>query len=239
VGKIAGLLFDKDGTLFDFNATWGAWAQTFLSDLARGDAALARRMGAAIGFDLGTGIFDRASPVIAGTPGEIAERLLPFLPGANPSSLISHMNVTAAEAPQTEAAPLLPLLGALRKRGLKLGVATNDAELPARAHLQAAGIGDLFDFVAGFDSGHGAKPMPGMCFAFAEAMRLSPGRVAVVGDSRHDMLAGRAAGMVTVAVLTGMADDAQLRPLADAVLPDVGALPDWLADADIPETTAA
>jgi phosphoglycolate phosphatase len=35
--------------------------------------------------------------------------------------------------------------------------------------------------------------------------------------------------MVTVAVLTGLAPVDDLAPLADAVLPDIGALPGWLA----------
>jgi phosphoglycolate phosphatase len=50
----------------------------------------------------------------------------------------------------------------------------------------------------------------------------------MVGDSRHDLMAGRAAGMRTVAVLTGIAEAPELAPLADAVLPDIGHLADWL-----------
>ena len=42
-----------------------------------------------------------------------------------------------------------------------LGIATNDGEVPARAHLTRAGILDSFAFVAGYDSGHGAKPDAG------------------------------------------------------------------------------
>jgi phosphoglycolate phosphatase len=124
--------------------------------------------------------------------------------------------------------PLLPLLSGLRDRGLRLGVATNDSEAPARQHLAAHGITDCFDFIAGYDSGHGAKPGPGMCLAFAAACGLPPRRVAMVGDSRHDLQAGRAAGMHTVAVLTGIAKAPDLAPLADVVLPDIGAIPGWL-----------
>jgi phosphoglycolate phosphatase len=127
-----------------------------------------------------------------------------------------------------EAVPLAPLLATLRGRGLRLGVATNDSEAPARQHLAAHGITGFFDFIAGQDSGHGAKPGPGMCLAFAERLALAPARVAMVGDSRHDLLAGRSAGMRTVAVLTGMARAEDLAELADAVLPDIGALPAWL-----------
>ena len=50
----------------------------------------------------------------------------------------------------------------------------------------------------------------------------------MVGDSAHDLIAGRAAGMQCVGVLTGTATRADLAPLADVVLPDIGHIPDWL-----------
>jgi phosphoglycolate phosphatase len=40
---IDGLLFDKDGTLFDFRVSWGRWAREFLIRIAT-DAAHARRL---------------------------------------------------------------------------------------------------------------------------------------------------------------------------------------------------
>ena len=63
-------------------------------------------------------------------------------------------------------------------------------------------------------------------------MGLPPASIAMIGDSRHDLLAGRAAGMPTVAVLTGVAEAAELASVADAVLPDIGHLPDWIAARD-------
>jgi len=50
----------------------------------------------------------------------------------------------------------------------------------------------------------------------------------MVGDSLHDLHAGRAAGMQCVAVLTGVAEAAELGPAADIVLPDIGHLAAWL-----------
>ncbi len=235
---LAGILFDKDGTLFDFHATWGVWAQGLLEELAGGDMALARHLGASIGYRFadpaagGKAGFLAASPVIAGTPEVIAAALLPHLPGVDAAALVALMNARATLAPQTPAVPLRPLLGGLRDRGLRLGLATNDAEAPARAHLAAAGVTDLFDFVAGYDSGHGAKPAPGQLLAFARAFGLAPASVLMVGDSTHDLVAGRRAGMRTLAVLTGLATAADLAPHADVVLADIGAIPDWLAGQD-------
>ncbi len=226
--RIKAVLFDKDGTLFDFHATWSAWSATMLLDLAAGDPARASALGALIGYDMTEARFDPTSEVIAGTPEDIVTRLAPAVPELSRAQLIDRLNSLAAEAVQVPAVPLKPLFGDLRARGLALGIATNDAEVPARAHLTAAGVAEEFDFIAGYDSGHGGKPAPGMCLAFAAQMGLAPDSVVMVGDSTHDLEAGRAAGMRCVAVLTGLAGPEDLAPLADAVLPDIGALPQWL-----------
>jgi phosphoglycolate phosphatase len=225
---IDGLLFDKDGTLFDFRISWGRWAAGFLAAVAE-DQDHADRLGRAIGFDAKSLAFAPDSPVIAATAADIAAALAPFLPGQSVAALKARIDETAGAAPMSEAVPLLPLLSGFRASGLKLGVATNDSEAPARQHLAAHGITDCFDFIAGYDSGHGAKPGPGMCLAFAGTLGLDPARVAMVGDSRHDLEAGRAAGMRTVAVLTGVANEGDLAPHADVVLADIGAIPGWLS----------
>ena len=83
--------------------------------------------------------------------------------------------------------------------------------------------------MVGYDSGHGAKPEPGMILAFCAAMGLSPAEVAMIGDSPADLTAGRAAGCGRViGVLTGTSPEALLTPLADLVVADVHALPTLL-----------
>ena len=226
--QIEALLFDKDGTLFEFAATWEAWAHAFLIRAADGDRTHAMQAGTAIGFDLKSRRFSPGSVAIAGTPMEIAEALKDVFPAMSQGTILNLINEEATRAPQCEAVPLRSFLSQLRARGLKLGVATNDAEGPARAHLEGAGVQDLFDMVMGCDSGHGAKPAPGQQLAFANKTGLAPQQIAMVGDSLHDLIAGRAAGMITLGVLTGMASEEDLRPHANEVFPDIGHIPDWL-----------
>ena len=226
--ELDGLIFDKDGTLFEFAATWEAWAAAFLNRACDGDRERAADLGAMIGFDFENQRFAQDSIVIAGTAGEIAEALLPGLPGVDKAGLLTILNEEAAQAPQAEAVPLVPYLKRLKAAGLRLGVATNDAEMPAKAHLGKAGVDGLFDFIAGFDSGYGGKPAPGQLNAFLKATGLAPERVAMVGDSTHDLHAGSAAGMRTIGVLTGMAEMVDLEGLADVVLPDIGHIPELL-----------
>ncbi|MEK6216586.1 MAG: HAD hydrolase-like protein, partial [Boseongicola sp.] len=61
-----------------------------------------------------------------------------------------------------------------------------------------------------------------------KAVGIQPGKTLMVGDSRHDLAAGRAAGMGTVAVLTGVAEAADLSDLADVILPDIRGIASWL-----------
>ena len=224
---IQAVIFDKDGTLFDFRQSWGAWTAAVLRRLAP-DARLAARLAHRLGFDPERYDFAPDSPVIAGTVGEVAGLLAGELPGWDPAAIDRLLVEESAAAPMAPVPNLSGVLHDLRARGLVLGLATNDAEVPARRHLAAAGVLDLFDFVAGYDSGWGGKPAPGQLRAFVAAHALDPARVAMVGDSLHDLAAARAAGMKAVAVLTGIADAATLAADADIVLLDIGALPAWI-----------
>ncbi len=226
--KPEGFLFDKDGTLFDFHATWNVWAGDLIRELSGGDPALIDALASSMHYDLHTQRFLPSSPVIAGTNREATECVAIALPERDFDELEHHLMISSSQAPLAAAVPLAPFLDDLAGRGLALGVMTNDTEFGARAHLDVAGVTDKFDFVAGFDSGHGAKPDPGPLLAFARAVNLDPAVVAMVGDSAHDLIAGRAAGMQTIGVLTGVAGKGDLAPLADVVLPDIGHIPAWL-----------
>lgn len=225
---IRAVIFDKDGTLFDFRASWGGWTEGLIDRLAVHGADPAA-LQAVLGYDRRFRVFRPDSPVIAQTTPEIADLVHPHVPGLSLTELNALMNQLAASAPMAPAVPLRTVLGALRDRGLVLGLATNDTEAPARAHLEGAGVLDLFAFVAGCDSGWGGKPAPGQLLAFAEAVGVPPVQAVMVGDSLHDLEAGRAAGMKAVAVLTGIAGREVLAPHADVVLPDIAALGDWIA----------
>ena len=231
---IRAILFDKDGTLFDFEATWRGAAETVLDALSQGDAGLRATLADAVGYDPVAGRFAPGSPLVVGATREVAEILAAHLPSLDAGALERAADAAAVAADPAPAATDLPaLLGGLRARGLALGVATHDSEGAARAHLSAAGALDAFDFVAGYDSGHGLKPGPGMVLAFAEAVATPPETIAMVGDSVHDLGAARAAGAgLAVGVLTGPATRDILAPMADAVLASIMELPALLDAAE-------
>lgn len=224
---IAGIIFDKDGTLFDFNATWGAWSRSLIASEVGNDPARMIAMADLLGYDLQAGVFRPGSLVIAETVEAVADAMLTLLPDVAKPDLLARMQEASQHVPQVEPVPLAPVLDRLRAMGLTLGVATNDAEGPARMNLHH--VADRFAFIAGYDSGYGGKPAPGQLIGFCAATGLAPEACVMVGDSLHDLEAGRAAGMRCVGVLTGPAPRAELAPFADVVLDTIAQLPAWIA----------
>ena len=69
---IKGILFDKDGTLLDYVATWMPLNHKAALAAAGGDQGLADRLLAAGGYDAATDRVRSGSPLAAGTNREIA-----------------------------------------------------------------------------------------------------------------------------------------------------------------------
>lgn len=93
----------------------------------------------------------------------------------------------------------------LRARGLTLAIATSKRARATRLGLERCELPeDWFAGIVTADDVSRPKPDPQpVRMALERAGELQPGRAVYVGDSVHDMRAGRAAGVRTVAVLWG------------------------------------
>ena len=225
---IDAILFDKDGTLIDFQASWGGWAADMLAELTHDRPELTQPLADRLGVDLIGREILPGSIMIAGTPLDICQEIVATGGWTDVDELTRWMVDTSKDVAAVALTGLHKSLQQLRDMGLILGVATNDAIAPTQRQLNGLDIAHHFDFVAGFDSGHGAKPDPGPCLAFAHAIAVEPAQCAMVGDSLHDLHAGRAAGMLCVGVSSGPATTKELSCAADIVLPSIVDLPDWL-----------
>ena len=78
---IDAIIFDKDGTLFDFANTWGGFGRSMLLRLSDGDEDRATELGRVIGYDFEQGRYTEDSIVIAATVEEIAEVLIAHVDG--------------------------------------------------------------------------------------------------------------------------------------------------------------
>jgi phosphoglycolate phosphatase len=95
------------------------------------------------------------------------------------------------------------LLEALEARGMKWGIVTNKAERFARPLISCLGYGARAACIIGGDTTGKLKPDPAPLLAACQAIRIEPRHCVYVGDDERDIVAGRAAGMKTVAVEYG------------------------------------
>ncbi|MFN3987109.1 MAG: HAD family hydrolase [Rhodocyclaceae bacterium] len=230
---IRGILYDKDGTLFDFHRTWRPVMAQAAALAVPGDAALAGRMLAEGGYDAASGRFLPDSLIAAGHAGELAALWVAMGAEFEVEVLRARLDELFATVALDCAVAVTDLpahFSLLHAAGLVQGVATNDSAVAAERTVAHFGIERWVGFVAGYDSGYGAKPGPGMALAFCEASGLAPGEVAMVGDSEHDIATGRAAGLgLCVGVMTGAGTRETLGRVADVVLDDITGLRPLLA----------
>jgi len=198
---IKAIIFDKDGTIADFGVTFNRATKLILDEICNGDPELMERSAQALHYDLSSNIIGKQSVIIAGTGIDIAEALSTVFPIEDIEDFGTVLDEMYGE--------------------ICLNINAVD-------QMEALDIDHLFEHIFGADSGYGAKPGSGMIDAFVERLGLRPEHVLMVGDSIHDMEAGRAAGVNTCAVETGPATREELLHHADMVLSSITELPNAL-----------
>lgn len=112
------------------------------------------------------------------------------------------------------------LVLACRKAGIYLACVTNKPYAPARALLDELGLLEPFDLLLGGDSLAHKKPHPAPLQHCLQEFGLEPGQALMVGDSRNDVEAARAAGIPCVVVPYGYNHGEPIQ----------AAEPDWLVE---------
>lgn len=221
---ILGILFDKDGTLLDFDESWGHVNRRVAMIASAGDMVLADRMLLACGMDPLTGDIRPDSLFAAANTREIGAALVDIGSPIEFEALVEALDELFAQASEQSVpvADLASLFGSLKEAGFAIGIASSDNERSIRRIVERFGLAWHVDYVAGYDSGYGAKPGPGMVEGFCRATGLAPAQIAVVGDSNHDMHMGAAAGAgLKIAVLSGTGSRTTLEAAADCCLNDI------------------
>ncbi|MCX8278634.1 HAD family hydrolase [Phyllobacterium sp. 0TCS1.6C] len=231
--EIGGILFDKDGTLVDFNRTWFGITMELAGRAAGGDDARARQLIEGGGYDWEMKKFRGGSVVAAGTINDIVDLWHPELSLEEKRRLIREYDDYTVKEGSSRAVGIDGLqatLEALAAQGYVLGIATNDSEAGARATATALGLSHLFSAIIGYDSVLRAKPYADQLHLFAEKTGLPPRKIAMVGDNAHDLEMAHAAGAgLAIGVLSGNSTLDDLAHLSDVILGSIAELPAFFA----------
>jgi phosphoglycolate phosphatase len=226
---IQGVLFDKDGTLIEANGTWVPFYKAMLEKELKLDAATVEAKMVMAGYDPETDGFLAGSMLAGGTTRQLVGLWWPDETVESHDMIARRLDLEFAPLALQNMKPLLPLppiFDALRAMSMALGVATNDSERSARAHMNALGVLHYFADVIGADSVAIPKPSGQMVQRFAAQTGLAPAQIAMVGDNTHDLEEAKHGGAgLAIGVLSGNAEHNDLAPFADYVIESVAQLP--------------
>jgi phosphoglycolate phosphatase len=205
VAAARGVVFDKDGTLFDLDARWLPYFRSFIDEVVArcGDPSLEPVLSGVLG--VGERGLVPDLPAAIATGAHIDELLVEALVAAGLESAASTAIVTAAGS-TAGLGPLVPLgdvtsaLRDLAAGGRRLGIATSDGRSNTIAELDRFGLTSLFATMRCGDDVGPVKPDPRVLSGIADEWGLSPAEMLYVGDNRHDLSTARSAGVPFIAV---------------------------------------
>lgn len=236
------IVFDKDGTLIDFNFMWASWiaelarrleneTQHPLTELRYQQSPLTELLYHTMGYDA------EHARVIAGAPLAVCSMKtlrdmtadVVWRSGFSRAQA-EHITATVWFVPDPVAlarpvADLPNIFSTLRARGIRLAVATSDDRAPTQATLTAFDIAPFIDAVVCADDGLPNKPAPDMLLRVCSTLHISPAQTVMIGDAVADLEMGRSARVARViGVLTGLTDANTLAAHADCVIPSLADL---------------
>jgi phosphoglycolate phosphatase len=230
------VIFDKDGTLIDFAATWlpliRKRVEFLLKALGR-DAELESLLLRSWGIDPVNGRIDprgpcpvspRAEEIVIGT-AVLYQHGYPW----DESKQVVAQAFDEADASTDRTKMVKPIAGVesllrrLKQEGFLIALATNDERVDTDATLTSLSIGSLFDMVVCAGEVHPPKPHPETVLAICRKLSVLPQQAVFVGDSVGDMIAGKKAGLaLTFGVLEGgITPREELEKVADGVLDSI------------------
>jgi phosphoglycolate phosphatase len=227
------IIFDKDGTLIQFEAMWGAWALELAQKLENiTGRSMAERLYKTLDFYADTGqIAPHGALSVTPMAGlrVLTVQVLIGDVGLSPQAAEAAVaKVWRTPDPMATAHPLADLtalFATLRAHKIKIAVATSDDRTPTAATLVKLGLADFVAALACGDDGIPIKPAPDMVLILCRALNIHPAKTVVVGDNVADLQMGRAAGAgLVVGVLSGVSSADILAPHANMVLPSVAEL---------------
>lgn len=239
MGRIKGIVIDKDGTLFNYAEIWGPIVSRNINNELKGLSLPEKKLEkVTLKFEMIFGV-DRYKRNhkhgILFRNDLMLWNILKLIfisisNGLNPIKVekaimegIKHISDNMEEDIKDQQFPgISELFDRLRKEGLKIGIVTSDHMYSTRIFLSKMGIEDKIDFLCTGDSGLKKKPKPDAMLSFMKKFDLKNDEVAMVGDSKIDMdFAKNAKVGYTIAVLTGSGDERLLKRRADKVYPTI------------------
>ena len=226
------VIFDKDGTLMEFDPFWVRVAESAVQDiLNRLNINNVQAEEILEAFGVHNGVSDVNGILRKGTYEQAGEALCEMLERygikietAEPAALVRETFSANSGAGEIKGcAGLKETLCRLKSLGIRLAVVTTDSTDITRKCLEGLGIEKFFDKIYTDDGKTPPKPEPYCAGEFLKAYGIKPENAVMVGDTLTDAKFAENAGMKFIAVASGAAGK-ELEDRAAAVIPDISGL---------------
>ena len=233
------VIFDKDGTLMDFDSFWVTVSRLAVADILEelhADAGLADALLSAMGVT--EGVTDVQGVLCWGTYRQMGEVLHAALQENGVAcELEDVVKLTSrtyhAHADQGIIQPacgdIKRVLGAHLREDRKLALITTDGPVVTRKCLESMDIGPYFSAICTDDGMFPPKPDPTCIEVLCEQFGLAKDEIVMVGDTMTDVRFARNGGIRVIAVNKTEAGRAFFAAEADAVTEDISGVYDILA----------
>lgn len=238
--EIKGIIFDKDGTLFDYQEVWGPIVGRNISTLLKvldlqKDPNARQLFASFIGLDSNgfvnpKGILFNHEEIFKGLFKLISSCIRCHVNPYKAYRLFSQLLIDGKSGldkilSEVDFSTVRELFDLLEKRGVAIGIVTNDDTQSTKICLDAIGISDQVLFLRTKDSNCKRKPNPQAVKQFCDLFHLKREQVAVVGDTNADMrFAERGKVGYKVGLLSGSGDRSAIDKIADVIYPDISYL---------------
>ena len=122
------------------------------------------------------------------------------------------------------------ILAYLKGLGVPVALASSTRLASVRLELGDAGLLPCFDVIKGGDDVQHGKPAPDIFLLTARELGVEPGRCYVVEDSPNGIRAAHAANMHPIMVPDLQTPGAEMRSLAEVIVPSLKEAKEYLAD---------
>jgi phosphoglycolate phosphatase-like HAD superfamily hydrolase len=121
---------------------------------------------------------------------------------------LKHEMICAKRRTYTPFAPMLDVARELRGKGFRVGIASGNHTESIKRILLDLGMSGSFDIICGRDATQRSKPAPDQLLLIMEKTGVKKGDTLFVGDSMHDQLSAKAAGIFLLLVHPNSSFDA-------------------------------
>jgi phosphoglycolate phosphatase-like HAD superfamily hydrolase len=121
---------------------------------------------------------------------------------------LKHEMICAKRRTYTPFAPMLDIAKGLKAKGFRIGIASGNHTESIKRILSDLGMSGSFDIICGRDATARSKPAPDQLLLILKKLGVEKGETLFVGDSMHDQLSAKAAGIFLLLVHPNSSFDA-------------------------------